>query len=186
MAAGVGLWNPEASAYAAPSPGPASATTPGGAAPSRAALFNLAFRTDEPLPQISNPGVANTIVEGGAGVDLDGTWWRERAQAEALASGDVDLAAVTGDAHRRCRAPRDACGRIDQLCRGPVDGEEQLGRRPDSGAVRPRPRRARAAERDRERGARRVGEVVERHAEGGRAGPHAQLDEVGGVVREGR
>ena len=97
MAAGVGLWDPARGAYAAPNPGPASATTPGGAAPSRAALFNVAFRTAEPLPQISNPGVANTIAEGGAGVDLDGTWWRERAQADALAAGDVSRFSASVD-----------------------------------------------------------------------------------------
>jgi hypothetical protein len=89
MAAGVGVWDPASGSYAAPQVGPASATRPGGGKPGAGALFNLAFRFDEPLPKISSPGVANTIAEGGAGAALDGTWWRERAQAEALASGDV-------------------------------------------------------------------------------------------------
>ena len=97
MAAGVGLWNPGAGTYLVPSPGEASTTRPGGGAASGAALFNLAFRFDEPMPNISSPGVANTIVEGGAGVALDGTWWRERAQSEALASGDVSRFAATVD-----------------------------------------------------------------------------------------
>ena len=88
MAAGVGIWDPEANGYAQPGR-VASATAPGGASPSRAALFNVAFRTDEPLPRIWDPGVANTIVEGHAGVVADGTWWRERRQGDVLASGDV-------------------------------------------------------------------------------------------------
>jgi hypothetical protein len=89
MAAGAGLWDRTAGTYLTPSPGPASETTPGGAARSRAALFNVAFRASEPVPKIAEPGVANTIVEGGAGVKLDGAWWRERAQGDALAAGDV-------------------------------------------------------------------------------------------------
>ncbi len=97
MAAGVGVWDPSAGAYAAPQTGPASASRPGGGAPVGGALFNLAFRFDEPLPKISSPGVANTIAEGGVGVALDGTWWRERAQAEALASGDVSHFAANVD-----------------------------------------------------------------------------------------
>ena len=109
MAAGVGLWDPGAGTYLTPSAS-ASATRPGGAATSNAALFNLAFRHDEPKPKISSPGVANTIAEGGVGVALDGTWWRERSQAEALNLGDVSgfsatvdfakLAAGTGDESR--------------------------------------------------------------------------------------
>ncbi|MFL5868034.1 MAG: glucodextranase DOMON-like domain-containing protein, partial [Thermoleophilaceae bacterium] len=89
MAAGVGLWNAAAGSYLAPQVGPASSTRPGGGAASGAALFNLAFRFDEPLPKINSPGVANTIAEGSVGEAKDATWWRERAQAEALASGDV-------------------------------------------------------------------------------------------------
>jgi hypothetical protein len=87
MAAGVGLWGD--GAYLQPNPGPASETTPGGASPSQSGLFNVAFRGSEPVPRISEPGVANTIVEGGAGVKIDGAWWRERAQGDALAAGDV-------------------------------------------------------------------------------------------------
>ncbi len=112
MAAGVGLWSGDG--YLAPSPGPASAATPGGAAPSRAALFNLAFRGGEPLPRISQPGVANTIVEGGAGVKADGAWWRERAQGDALATGDVsafaadvDFAKLAARASDESGVPRD-------------------------------------------------------------------------------
>ena len=49
----------------------------------------MAFRTDEPVPHINYPGVANTIVEGHAGVQQDAAYWRERRQADVLASGDV-------------------------------------------------------------------------------------------------
>ena len=90
MAAGVGLWNPGSNTYLAPNAGAANATTPGGRAASGAAIFNLAFRFDEPLPDVySNPAPANTFVEGGAGYTADAAWWRERAQADALATGDV-------------------------------------------------------------------------------------------------
>ncbi|HEX8084187.1 MAG TPA: hypothetical protein VF529_07840 [Solirubrobacteraceae bacterium] len=114
MAAGVGLWDPDGDAYLAPNPGRASATTPGGGSPSESGLFNLAFRTNEPIPKISEPGAANTIVEGGAGVKADGSWWRERAQGDALATGDVsaffaevDFAKLAAGADDDSGVPRD-------------------------------------------------------------------------------
>jgi hypothetical protein len=88
MAMGVGLWDKQAGTYLQPGPA-ASATAPGGASPSHEALFNMAFRTDEPVPKINTPGIANTIVEGHLLVQQDATYWRERQQADALASGDV-------------------------------------------------------------------------------------------------
>ncbi|MCW2990262.1 MAG: putative penicillin acylase, partial [Solirubrobacterales bacterium] len=88
MAAGVGLWDVAAKHYLTPGPS-ASATAPGGAAPSGAALFNMAFRTNEPVPHIYDPGTANTIAEGHVGVVQDAAYWRERRQADLLASGDV-------------------------------------------------------------------------------------------------
>ncbi|MDX6666298.1 MAG: hypothetical protein QOG68_2504 [Solirubrobacteraceae bacterium] len=51
MAAGVGLWDTTANTYLQPGP-TATATTPGGAAAANAALFNMAFRTNEPVPHI--------------------------------------------------------------------------------------------------------------------------------------
>jgi hypothetical protein len=86
MAAGVGLWGD--GGYLKPGP-VASATQPGGAATNGAALFNMAFRTNEPVPRIYDPGIANTIVEGSVFVKEDGSWWRERRQGDVLASGDV-------------------------------------------------------------------------------------------------
>ena len=88
MAAGVGLWDVAGGMYLKPGP-TASATQPGGCATACPAFFNMAFRTAEPLPKIYSPGGANTIVEGGIGVKLDGTWWRERQQGDVLATGDV-------------------------------------------------------------------------------------------------
>ncbi len=88
MSAGVGLWDTAAGTYLKPGP-TRTATQPGGAAPDGAALFNMAFRTQEPVPKIYQPGTANTIIEGGVGVKQDGSWWRERRQGDVLASGDV-------------------------------------------------------------------------------------------------
>ena len=49
----------------------------------------MAFRLDEPVPHIYEPGIANTIAEGSVFVKEDGSWWRERRQGDVLASGDV-------------------------------------------------------------------------------------------------
>jgi hypothetical protein len=89
MAAGVGLWDTAAGQYLTPQP-IASNDKPGGAAPAATppALFNMAFRFDEPMPQTASP-VINTIAEGSVLAGADGAFWRERAQAEALAAGDV-------------------------------------------------------------------------------------------------
>jgi pimeloyl-ACP methyl ester carboxylesterase len=88
MRMGVGLWDKDAGTYLQPGP-TASATSPGGASPSKEAFFNMAFRTDEPVPKINTPGIANTIVEGHVLVQQDATYWRERQQGDVLASGDV-------------------------------------------------------------------------------------------------
>jgi hypothetical protein len=96
MEAGVGLWDAGAGTYLKPGP-TRTATQPGGASTNGAALFNMAFRTQEPVPKIYSPGAANTIVEGGAGVKLDGAWWRERRQGDVLASGDVSQFSASVD-----------------------------------------------------------------------------------------
>ncbi|MFL5886097.1 MAG: hypothetical protein ACJ77M_13590, partial [Thermoleophilaceae bacterium] len=90
MAAGVGLWDAGAGSYLQPQ-ATRSATKPGGAAAGGPALFNMAFRTDEKVPDLASLGVANTIVEGGAGAKEDGSFWRERRQGDILATGDVSL-----------------------------------------------------------------------------------------------
>src|SRR3954464_3404219 len=109
MAAGVGLWDPAANSYLKPGP-TASATTPGGASASGEALFNMAFRTDEPIPRINYPGTANTIVEGHAGVVQDGSWWRERRQGDVLASGDVSEFRASVDFGKLARGTDDDPG----------------------------------------------------------------------------
>jgi hypothetical protein len=89
MEAGVGLWDVAAGAYLQPGQS-ATATQPGGCeSPPCPALFNMAFRLDEPVPHIYEPGTANTIAEGSVLVKLDGSWWRERRQGDVLATGDV-------------------------------------------------------------------------------------------------
>ena len=61
----------------------ATATQPGGAGlnPLPPAFFNVAFRTnaEEPMPDIS--GIAGDLA--------DTAWWRDQAQAQALATGDI-------------------------------------------------------------------------------------------------
>ena len=96
VAAGVGLWDPDADAYAAPQP-TRGEHTPGGGVPGGAALFNVAFREDEPMPDITQFGAGVTMVDAAAGAEVDGAWWRERAQADALRLGDVSRFAAEVD-----------------------------------------------------------------------------------------
>jgi hypothetical protein len=74
IAAGVGLWGENG--YLTPGVS-ATATEPGGGP--GPAFFNVAFRRSEPLPDI-------TSVYDILG---DPAWWRDKAQAAALASGDI-------------------------------------------------------------------------------------------------
>ena len=89
IAAGAGLWDTEEGGYLTPQV-TATEDRPGGAAPAETppALFNVAFRFDEPMPDIEN-AVTNTILEGSVLAGADGAFWRERAQGDALAEGDV-------------------------------------------------------------------------------------------------
>jgi hypothetical protein len=81
LAAGVGLWDSATGSYLLPG-AVASETQPGGAGadPTPPAFFDVAFRfnTQEPMP--GTPG---------AGTVTNPAWWRESAQAQALASGDI-------------------------------------------------------------------------------------------------
>jgi hypothetical protein len=81
LAAGVGLWNAATGSYLLPG-ATASATQPGGAGanPSPPAFFDVGFRfnAQEPVPSTPNPGN-----------EADPAYWRESAQAQALASGNV-------------------------------------------------------------------------------------------------
>jgi hypothetical protein len=109
LAAGTGLWDKTAGKYLLPLPA-ADATHPGGsgAAPAPAAFFNVAFRTDEPLPQIG---------------DLFGTakapaWWRDKVQGAALASGDITTLHADVDFAKLAAGTDDDTG-VPQT--GPID-----------------------------------------------------------------
>ena len=81
LAAGVGLWDEATGSYLLPG-AVASATTPGGAGtdPAPPAFFDVAFRFNdqEPVPGTPSPGN-----------ELNPAYWRESAQAQALATGDI-------------------------------------------------------------------------------------------------
>jgi len=87
ISAGVGLWDAAAGSYLQPGP-TNSATAPGGMALPGAALFNMAFRRDEPVPQFTTAS-GRTIGDSAVFSKVESRWWRDRAQADALASGDV-------------------------------------------------------------------------------------------------
>ncbi|MGZ6697264.1 MAG: hypothetical protein ACXVFL_16700, partial [Solirubrobacteraceae bacterium] len=61
--------------------GAADATHPGGAGTAAAppAFFNVAFRRNEPLPDVRNPAATAT----------NPAWWRDAQQGAALATGDI-------------------------------------------------------------------------------------------------
>ena len=101
MAAGVGLWDAGANSYLLPGSS-ASSDTPGGAgaAPDPAAFFNVAFRTDEPFPAPTDNEQAI----------VDGAWWRDRAQGNALAAGDISEFFATVDFDKLARRVRDNSG----------------------------------------------------------------------------
>jgi hypothetical protein len=80
LAMGVGLWDAANGRYLLPQ-ATADATHPGGAgtATSPPAFFNVAFRTAEPMPSVTDSlnAVANAA------------WWRDRDQSTALARGNI-------------------------------------------------------------------------------------------------
>jgi hypothetical protein len=81
LAAGVGLWDAETNTYLLPG-AEATPTRPGGAGDSTApaAFFDVAFRfnAQEPIPGSVGPSTVG-----------DPSWWREQAQSQALAAGDI-------------------------------------------------------------------------------------------------
>ncbi len=86
LTAATGLW--QGAGYLRPGL-IATATTPGGASVSGSGLFNVAFRHDEPMPDVSMFGLGATIADAAVGGKLQARFWRERAQADALAAGDI-------------------------------------------------------------------------------------------------
>ena len=105
MAAGAGLWGD--GEYLAPAAS-RSATTPGGAGTSADRLFNMAFRgDDEPWPDLTSIPAGVTIADAAAGAAYLGSWWREKAQADALASGDVSAFSADVDFGKLVRGVTD-------------------------------------------------------------------------------
>ena len=80
LAAGVGLWDAANDRYLRPAQ-TRTATVPGGGGsnPAPAAFFNVAFRFDEPMPNVGDP----------PGTAQNPAWWRDRHQGEALAMNDI-------------------------------------------------------------------------------------------------
>lgn len=109
MTIGVGLWNVAAGTYLAPSVGPANATTPGGASPTRVAIVNVGPRLNEPVPDLATPPTY-TIGDAAAGAAAQARWWRERAQADALRIGDVSGFAAQVDFAKLAAAVDDDSG----------------------------------------------------------------------------
>ena len=89
VAAGAGLWDTASDRYLVPRPGNATETVPGGGLPTGVALFNVAFRSDEPMPDVDAMGAGVTLGDAAVGAGVEAQWWRERAQADALRTGDV-------------------------------------------------------------------------------------------------
>jgi len=86
LAAGVGLWDVAAEKYLTPRSSAATPTTPGGGSPvASPAFFNVAFRFDEPLPEIGDPAATAT----------DPAWWRDSDQGTALRTPGADLSAFS-------------------------------------------------------------------------------------------
>ncbi|MDX1589728.1 MAG: glucodextranase DOMON-like domain-containing protein, partial [Oleiphilaceae bacterium] len=94
MALGAGLWDSVNQRYLQPGL-VATENQPGGASASGAALFNVAFR-DEPKPEFP-PIAGRTIVDAAVSARVEGRWWREKAQSEALARGDLSAFAARVD-----------------------------------------------------------------------------------------
>ncbi|MEA2123225.1 MAG: hypothetical protein QOI80_7 [Solirubrobacteraceae bacterium] len=118
LAAGVGLWDAAAGEYLAPAAS-RTETTPGGAAANGARLFNLAFRGHaEPFPDLSSLPAGVTIADAAAGAKYLGSWWREKAQADTLASGDVSAFKADVDFGKLARKVRDDA---DVPKNGPMD-----------------------------------------------------------------
>lgn len=88
MAAATGLWDIAKQQYLQALP-TASATAPGGAAPSLSGLFNVAFRAKEPFPNYTVMGAALNTVDAAAAAIVEAKWWREFDQAAALRDGDI-------------------------------------------------------------------------------------------------
>jgi hypothetical protein len=89
LAAGTGLWDIDAGHYLLPG-AQATATAPGGMSPSGEALFDLAFRHGESVPDWSRMGLSATLADAAVVEQADQhCFWRDCLQAAALRTGDV-------------------------------------------------------------------------------------------------
>ncbi len=103
---GAGLWDPAASSYLTPAPGPATATTPGGGTPDGVALVNVGPRFDEPQAEFAGFTMGDTAALGAA----KAPWWRERQQSQQLTLGDVTPFAAEVDFGKLVAKVRDDSG----------------------------------------------------------------------------
>jgi hypothetical protein len=109
FALGVGLWDKASGRYLLPQAS-ADASHPGGAGSAKkpAAFFNVAFRTHEPFPSVTD----------GTTAVLNAAWWRDRAQGNALASGDISQFYASVSFRKLERRVRDDSG-VPKT--GPID-----------------------------------------------------------------
>ncbi|MEA2470090.1 MAG: hypothetical protein QOE38_1089 [Thermoleophilaceae bacterium] len=109
LAAATGLWDASSGNYLTPQPA-ADATHPGGSGPNPApaAFFNVAFRSDEPVPAIGD--VFNTAKSP--------AWWRDKEQGAALADGDITAFHADVDFGKLASGGRDDSG-VPKT--GPID-----------------------------------------------------------------
>jgi hypothetical protein len=114
MTVGVGLWDAAANSYLKPSPGPASATAPGGGTPDGVAIVNVGPRLEEPVPIIAGATIADTAA-GGQALAM---FWRERQQSEQLTLGDVSPFGVDVDFGKLVAGTNDDS---DVPTSGPID-----------------------------------------------------------------
>ncbi len=116
LAAGIGLWDTTAGHYLVPE-ATATATTPGGRSASGSALFNLAFRFHEPIPRISTLG-GLWFLPAAVEFATMPSFWREQAQARALATGDISEFSADVDFGRLAARVHDDS---DVPTTGPID-----------------------------------------------------------------
>jgi hypothetical protein len=89
VAAGTGLWDPEAGRYKVPSSN-STETTGGGAAgvPNPTAIYNAAFRYEVRDPAAPAPfEEPRPEIQRGESAFTEPRWWRDQAQGDALRSG---------------------------------------------------------------------------------------------------
>ncbi len=133
---GTGLWDAAAGSYLKPSPGPRSATAPGGGSPLGAAIVNVGPRFDEPWPDVHMANGGLTIGDAAAGAAVQAAWWREREQSEQLALGDVSPFHADVDFGKLAARQRDdsgvpATGVMDRI----LAGNHQFGQGMDPSKV---------------------------------------------------